>query len=101
MHNYTVNRYILWINEGNNDENILKTIGNLEDKSGLVELNRMYQDSALVRVNKMDQEVRLGECENVYESGKKYPLTRRIAEQQQTSPIEPTRHAKSIFLSGN
>ena len=70
--------------EGNNDKEI-KTGGNLENKSDLVELNRMYQDSALV-----DQGVREGECENVSESGKRYPLTRRTPDQQQTSLTEPT-----------
>ena len=61
-----------------------------EDKSGLVELNRMYQDSAVIGVYKMDLEVREGDCENVSDSGKKYSLTSRIPEQQQTSLTEPT-----------
>ena len=47
----------------------------------------MNQDSALV-----DQGVREGECEkeNVSESGRRYPLTRRTPDQQQTSLTEPT-----------
>ena len=58
-------------NKGRNDTET-KTGGNLEDKSDLVELNRMNQDSALV-----DQGVREGECEkeNVSVSGRIYPLS--------------------------
>ena len=76
--------------EGNKDKKLLKTIENMENKSSLGELNRMYQDSALVGVDNMDQGVREEECEDVSGSGKKYPLTRRIPEQQQTSHTEPT-----------